>query len=152
MNRSAIKTVSICYLVLVCVFGSGETSSESFAVYARPSKGPEISTSTPSKKPEKPKASRVFIASVSAYTASRAETDEDPFTTANGERVKVGGLACPSWLEFGTRVRLAGSIYRCNDRMGPARRDGRYFDIFMLTRSEAIEFGRQNLQAEILSD
>ncbi len=87
-----------------------------------------------------------------AYTPSVAETDSDPRTMASGNEVYVGAIACPSILEFGTRIRIPGmGLYTCEDRMARRhRRKKRRFDIFMNTRKEALEFGVRKLEYEVV--
>ena len=50
-------------------------------------------------------------AEVSAYTSDVAETDEDPFTTANGDTVGKGTIACPSRYKFGTMIQIEDRIF-----------------------------------------
>ncbi len=91
-----------------------------------------------------------YRASVSAYTAHASQTDDTPNITANGEHVRDGGIACPTRYEFGTRVRIDGRIYTCNDRMNARYQGGDYFDIFMSDYAQAIRFGRQHVIVEVL--
>ena len=87
-----------------------------------------------------------------AYTPSVAETDSDPRTMASGNEVYVGAIACPSALEFGTRIRILGmGLYTCEDRMARRhRRKQHRFDIFMHSRDEALEFGVRELPYEVV--
>lgn len=89
-------------------------------------------------------------ASVSGYTAHHDETDDTPDITANGDRVYVGGIACPTRYAFGTEVRINGRTYTCNDRMNARYRAGNYFDIFMSSKSEAIHWGRRTIDVEVV--
>lgn len=91
-----------------------------------------------------------FFAEVTAYSSTVDQTDNDPFITASGERVRKGGIACPNWLEFGDRVEIEGKEYECNDVMNKRYRDGKYFDIWFESRQQALNFGRQRLAVVIV--
>ena len=87
----------------------------------------------------------------SAYTASIDETDGNPNITASGETVRVGGIACPSRYSFGQKIEIKGlGVFECNDRMNSRYREVLIFDIFKLTKSEAISFGRQKIEFRTL--
>ena len=81
----------------------------------------------------------IVYAKVSAYNSTPEQTDSTPFITANGERVERGGIACPTYLEFGTLVLIDEELYNCNDRTHP-KNDGT-FDMWMETRIEAVTWG-----------
>lgn len=86
-------------------------------------------------------------AEFSAYTASVDETDSSPLVMASGKMVYVGAIACPRSIELGTKVEVRGvGVFTCEDRLGPARIDGNYFDIFKMTKQEARAFGRKTLE------
>ena len=88
-------------------------------------------------------------AEVSAYNPVEAQTDGDPMTMASGNRVYDGAIACPRWLELGTRVEILGRIYICEDRMNI--RYNNNFDIMMWDYQDAIDFGRRTLQVKIFN-
>lgn len=90
-------------------------------------------------------------AEVSAYTSDVAETDEDPFTTANGDTVGEGTIACPSRYKFGTMIQIENRIYKCNDRMNIRYRETNHFDIWFENKKEALIFGRQKLTISIIT-
>jgi 3D (Asp-Asp-Asp) domain-containing protein len=96
------------------------------------------------------RAGTTFLASVSAYTASEAETDATPDITANGDRVYDGGIACPARYEFGAKIRIGDRVFTCNDRMHSRYRHGDYFDIFMSSRDAAIHWGRKQVEVTAL--
>jgi 3D (Asp-Asp-Asp) domain-containing protein len=84
-------------------------------------------------------------AEFSAYTASVGETDSNPLVMASGKMVYVGAIACPRSIELGTRVEVRGvGVFVCEDRM--SARYNEHFDIFKLTKSEALQFGRKSLE------
>lgn len=93
--------------------------------------------------------SREIVAEVTAYTASVDETDSDPDIVASGKKTALGMAACPSWLEFGTKIKISGNEYVCEDRMSYRFRDGNYFDILMSSKKEALEWGRQTTKVLI---
>lgn len=77
---------------------------------------------------------------VSAYTHS-----SQPM--ANGEWPHVGAVAADD-LPFGTRVIVNGRTYIVKDRFGGGYTNR--LDIFMNSYDEAIQFGRQWLEVEVL--
>ena len=56
-------------------------------------------------------------------------------------------MACPRRFPFGTKVRIDGKIYRCEDRMN-ARFDDR-FDIWKPSSAAARSFGKRELEVEV---
>lgn len=80
------------------------------------------------------------VMNVSAYTHS-----SQPM--ANGEWPHVGAVAADD-LPFGTRVIVNGRTYIVKDRFGGGYTNR--LDIFMNSYEEAIQFGRQWLEVEVL--
>ena len=62
---------------------------------------------------------------------------------ASGKYVYDGAIACPRDLPFGTKIKIKGRTYICEDRTH-IRFDGR-FDIFMQDYWKAIEWGKKEL-------
>ncbi|OGI22071.1 MAG: hypothetical protein A2808_03505 [Candidatus Moranbacteria bacterium RIFCSPHIGHO2_01_FULL_55_24] len=91
-----------------------------------------------------------FTINASAYTAAADECGKSDGITASGLKVaKDRTLACPPNYPFGTIVRIEGmGDYRCEDRGGAIK--GNKFDIYMVTKAEAFQFGRKNLVAEVI--
>lgn len=84
-------------------------------------------------------------AEFSAYTASSDETDASPLVMASGKMVYIGAVACPRSVELGTRIEVRGlGVYTCEDRMN--ERYQNHFDIFMVTKGDARNFGRKTLE------
>jgi hypothetical protein len=83
-----------------------------------------------------PATSRLFIATVTAYT-SRPRA-----ATASGVPVSDGIVACPRKYPFGTRVVIEGRIYECRDRL--SRKYDDRFDIWKPTRTAARLFGKRH--------
>ena len=88
---------------------------------------------------------------MTAYSSTPDQTDDSPFITANGEHVYDGGVAC-NFLPFGAKVRFpdyfGDKVFTVNDRM--AKRFSDRIDVWMETRSDALQFGRRTLAVEIL--
>lgn len=85
---------------------------------------------------------------VTAYNSEIGQTDADPFTTASGKRVREG-IVANNCLPFGTKVHISGREYVVEDRMN-SRYSCECFDIWMPEHSDAIKFGRQVIETEIL--
>lgn len=100
----------------------------------------------------KPTAKRMFLVAT-AYSSTPDQTDDTPFTTANGKQVHDGIIAA-NFLRFGTKVRIptmyGDKIFTVEDRMNP--RYSYRIDIWMQTREEAIQFGSRIVPIEIVSE
>lgn len=95
--------------------------------------------------------------SFTAYNSDPRQCDGDPFTTASGKKTAWGVLAGPPGIPFGTKIRIEGfsddpegKIFVVWDRGGAIK--GNRFDIWFPSYSDAIAFGRQTLQYEILPE
>lgn len=79
---------------------------------------------------------------VTAYSSTPDQTDSTPFTTASGNKVRNGIVAC-NFLRFGTKVQIpelfGEEIFVVDDRMH--RRKTNFVDVWMPTREEALKFG-----------
>ena len=85
-----------------------------------------------------------------AYSSTVDQTDGNPFITASGTRVHRGTMAA-NFLPFGTQVRIGNSEYTVLDRMN-SRYNGKYIvDLWFPSRGEAIQFGVQVIEMEIIS-
>lgn len=82
------------------------------------------------------------IATVTAYSSPRSSR------TASGTRVSEGIVACPRKYPFGTRFRIDGKVYRCQDRA--SRRYGNRFDIWKPNRFAARAFGKRKLAVVVI--
>jgi 3D (Asp-Asp-Asp) domain-containing protein len=89
---------------------------------------------------------------VTAYSSTPDQTDNTPYLTANGSFVKEGVLAC-NFLAFGTKVRLpeiyGDKVFVVADRMAP--QNYHKADIWMESRTQALEFGVKIAKIEILN-
>lgn len=97
-------------------------------------------------------ARKTIILTVTAYSSSVDECDRDPFTTASGEKVRDGIIAY-NFLPFGAKVRFpekfGDKIFTVVDRMAAYK--GKYIaDIWMPSKTEAIQWGVKVLKMEIL--
>lgn len=110
----------------------------------------EISNDAPAA-PIKPATSRIIYVTVTAYSSTPDQTDDTPFITASGARVRDGIIAA-NFLRFGAKVKFpdysGDKIYEVTDRMN-ARYPNRA-DIWMATREAALDFGIRTLKMEIL--
>lgn len=97
-----------------------------------------------------PNPTQVMSASVSAFTSAVEETDDTPNVTASGTYVHPGTAACPTRYPFGTRILVAGKTYVCEDRMALRFRAGNYFDLWMASRTSALQWGRRSVSVEVL--
>lgn len=92
-----------------------------------------------------------FTINASAYTAAADECGKSDGITASGLRVKEKEtLACPANFPFGTKIQIKGmGTYVCEDRGGAIKNN--HIDIYMETKAQAFDFGRQHLVAEVVS-
>ena len=85
-----------------------------------------------------------------AYSSTVDQTDNDPFTTANGKKVK-DGIVAANFLPFGTKIKLPGvagdKIFSVEDRMN--KRFNERIDVWFPTREEAVKFGVKYVEVEI---
>lgn len=89
-----------------------------------------------------------IMAIVSAYNPLPEQTDDTPFINAMGKKVQDGDIA-NNCLPFETEVEMEGKIYTVRDRMNSRYNDCRYFDIFMWSEEEAINWGRRTMEIKI---
>jgi 3D (Asp-Asp-Asp) domain-containing protein len=89
-----------------------------------------------------------------AYTSRVQETDDTPYTTANGTTVRSGIIANNCY-GFGTEVRIETPNgirhYEVHDRMN-SRYDCNVWDIWMDDLQEARNWGKRELSVEVLTD
>lgn len=88
-----------------------------------------------------------FKVASTGYAPSPYQTDTTPCITASGVRVRRGTVAA-NWLPFGTLLEINGEIFMVEDRMNP--RYGKAIDIFFPSTSEALEFGKQDIEMVIV--
>lgn len=104
----------------------------------------------PTNPPLPPKAIHIIMAT--AYSSTLDQTDNTPFITAWGTRVRDGIIAA-NFLPFGTVVRIPDlfgeKVFVVEDRMHS--RFPNRIDLWFPTREEALEFGAQRVKIEIIS-
>lgn len=97
----------------------------------------------------RPPAGTKFRVTAVAYSPTVDQNDLSPCITASGARVAPDVVAT-NFLPFGTKLKINGKEYVVRDRMN-AKYNGKYIiDIWHPTRREALTFGRQTLQIEIV--
>ena len=94
---------------------------------------------------------RIVTITVTAYSSEVAQTDDTPYVTASGTRVRDGVVAA-NWLPIGTKVRIpdlfGDQVFVVEDRMHS--RHANRLDVWFPTRAEAVQFGARKTQIEIL--
>lgn len=88
---------------------------------------------------------------ITAYSSSPEETDDTPFITASGAKVRFGVVAA-NFLPLGAKIRLpkifGEQIFVVEDRLHEKNSDR--VDIWMSSKKEALEFGVKISEMEIL--
>jgi len=80
---------------------------------------------------------------ITAYSSCPEETDDTPFITASNQRVRKGELP------FGTKVVIEGlGEFEVQDRTNS--RYGYRIDVWMSSKEEALNFGRQTREIYVL--
>ena len=89
---------------------------------------------------------------ITAYSSTPEETDDTPFITASNKNV-ADGIVANNMLPFGTKIRIpelyGDKIFVIEDRMN-RRKSDYHIDIWMPTKSSAINFGVKTAEIEIL--
>jgi 3D (Asp-Asp-Asp) domain-containing protein len=149
-----IKDSILCILLMGMLIGllkqidlaSLMASKTTVITYDRVVSPAEASTAIP--EPKAPQNAK--FGEFSAYNSEIGQTDADPEIMASNKKVYAGAIACPTKYAFGTKIKVAGKTYTCEDRMAERYRDGEYFDIWMESGTAADNFGRQNIAYEII--
>lgn len=95
------------------------------------------------------------IHTMTAYNSEVGQTDDSPCITANGFNVCTHGIedtVAANFLPFGTKVRIpdlfGDRIFVVRDRMNKRYSDR--VDVWMLERSDAIQFGVRRTRIEVV--
>ncbi len=96
----------------------------------------------------RPKEGTKLVVQASAYASSPLQTDSTPCLTAAGTSVRPGVVAT-NFLPLGTLLSINGDVFIVEDRMN-SRYAGKYLDIWYPSTSEALEFGRKNVEVEVI--
>lgn len=110
----------------------------------------ETASETPKAKPKVDSAkaeSQAVIKIVTAYSPKEG-CDDPECIMASGKRVYEGAVACSRAIPLGTKIKVAGKIYTCEDRL--AKRFDDRVDIFFEDYNEALRFGRQYLPVAVI--
>lgn len=90
---------------------------------------------------------------ITAYSSSPDETDDTPFITASGKRVRHG-IVASNYLPLGAKIKIPDifgeTVFVVEDRMH--RRFNDRIDIWMPTKRDALVFGKKLAEVEILLD
>ena len=100
------------------------------------------------------KAIKTIKVTVTAYSSTPDQTDSTPLVTASGTGVKDGVIA-NNLLPFGTKIKIpklyGDKVFTIEDRMN--KRKGNYhIDIWMPTRTLALNFGARIAEIEVLDN
>ena len=97
-------------------------------------------------------AKKILTVRSSAYSSTRDQTDNDPFTTASGSKVR-DGIVAMNGVPFGTKIRIpehfGDKIFVVEDRMH-SRWGKKRVDIWMPSRQQAREWGVRTVTVEVL--
>jgi 3D (Asp-Asp-Asp) domain-containing protein len=106
-----------------------------------------IAVSNPSPKPI-----RKIKMIVTAYSSTPEETDNTPFITASGSKVR-DGIVANNLLPFGSKIRIpevfGDKIFEVEDRMH-FRKSNYQLDVWFSNKEEAKEFGAKIATIEII--
>lgn len=88
---------------------------------------------------------------ITAYSSTPEETDDSPFITASGTRVR-DGIVATNLLPFGTKIKIpqlfGDKIFVVEDRMH--RRKTNHVDVWMPTKSKAKRFGIAHTEVAVV--
>lgn len=100
-------------------------------------------------------AGRTFSVTMTAYNSEKAQTDGDPCTTANGFNVCKHGVedtVAANFLPLGTKIMIpdyfGNRVFVVRDRT--ARKYSNRVDVWMLKKSDALQFGKRRLTIVVL--
>ena len=95
---------------------------------------------------------KFMIMTITAYSPSPDETDDDPWTTAYNTPVR-DGIVASNILPFRTKIKIpelfGNKVFVVEDKMNP--KYGENLDIWFPTKEQALDFGvHYNVLVEIL--
>jgi len=97
--------------------------------------------------------SKTLVVWATAYSSEPSQTDDTPFITASGSRVR-DGVAAANFLPIGTQFRLpeefGDKIFTVEDRMNPRYNNQHIVDIWFQETHDAHQFGKRMLTLELL--
>lgn len=151
--KNIIAKVLVPIAVLACLPASVAVAEPSAGMYGADTLAKTISAVADKVTPKV--VVEQYEATVTAYNSELGQTDSDPWTAANGKQVHVGMVACSRDIPFDAVVTMkfkSGRVFKgtCGDRMAKKYDHATnlslarpHFDIWMLSRSDAKQFGRQ---------
>lgn len=149
MAAGLITTGSLLDIVITKITNDLTNSQRPAITLAIIQENSLMAISNPSIKPVK----RVNMI-LTAYSSTPEQTDDTPFITASGSRVRDGIIA-NNLLPFGTKVRIpqvfGDKIFEVEDRMN-SRYDYNHLDVWFEDTQDAKEFGAKISQIEILEN
>lgn len=93
---------------------------------------------------------------ITAYCSCSKCCGKSDGITASGHHLKKGDkvVAC-NWLKFGTKVNVGGVVYSVEDRgakslFGSKTNHIKHLDIWMSSHKEALRYGKQYKQVEVI--
>ncbi|MEX1014036.1 MAG: hypothetical protein WDZ80_02665 [Candidatus Paceibacterota bacterium] len=93
----------------------------------------------------------ILNVTITAYSSTPDQTDDTPFITANGGKVRDGIIAA-NFLPFGSKVQIpehfGDKVFEVTDRMH--QRKVNYIDVWMPTRQDALNFGIDETEIVVL--
>lgn len=103
---------------------------------------------------KKPRVIQRIKAIITAYSSTPQETDETPYITASGYKVRDGVVA-NNFFSFGTRLRIpeifGDKVFVVEDRMN-WKQSNYHIDVWFPSHQEAKNFGIRRSFIEILAD
>ena len=96
-----------------------------------------------------PKVGEKFNVIAVAYSPTVDQNDASPCITASGTVVRKGVVAT-NFLPIGTRLKINNEFYVVEDRMNSKYNGKKIIDIWHPTTKEALAFGAQKLEIEVL--
>lgn len=89
-----------------------------------------------------------------AYSSEIGQTDDTPFVTASGSKVRDGVVAA-NFLPFGTKIRIpklyGDKVFTIEDRMNSRYNDQKIIDVWFGDTESAIHFGKKYTSIELVS-
>lgn len=148
MRRGPVLEMILVLIVLfliVCFF--------LFQVVAKTSADDRINLRT-ARRLAAPKPAIIILCEISAYSPTAEECSGNPFITASGKRVYVGGIAAdPKVLPLGSRVIIPNynNGEACTVVDTGSYIKGNRLDVFFFSTDRAIHWGRRrNVRVEVL--
>ena len=147
-KNKAIKPVFASILVVICLMGVIMPQMANATNFASTTNASYVARNASWTN----KAVKTIKVTITAYSSTPDQTDDTPFITASGKHVKDGIIA-NNMLPFGTKVMIPGlygnKIFTVEDRMA-SYKSKYHIDIWMPTRTSALNFGVKTTEIEVL--